>query len=70
VLLMVSAIIFDNFNSKSACYALVRVLFWTDNSYYNLLFGGIDLKQIRARTFTLGVVLNPDGDHGPRLSLD
>jgi outer membrane receptor protein involved in Fe transport len=41
-----------------------------DDGDYEERFGGLDLKQVRASTFALGMVLNPDGDHGPRISID
>jgi iron complex outermembrane receptor protein len=38
---------------------------------FTLNYGGNpDLRAIRARTLALGAVFNPEGDHGPRISID
>jgi len=44
---------------------------FTDSGDYLLKLGGSpDLKAIRASTLALGMVLNPDGESGPRVSVD
>jgi outer membrane receptor protein involved in Fe transport len=45
-------------------------IFLNDDQYLLLLGGSPDLTTIRATTLSLGMVLNPAGAGGPRISLD
>ncbi|MEP9360090.1 TonB-dependent receptor [Sphingomonas sp. KR3-1] len=47
-----------------------NAMFSESGTYLNKLAGSPDLKPVRASTLALGIVLNPRGEGGPRVSID
>jgi iron complex outermembrane receptor protein len=62
---------------EQVSYSLLRpdprrgdAYFIDDGEYLVKQYGSPDLETVHADTLSLGMVINPQGDHGPRLSFD